>query len=96
MDAIESEESGWFAPIQVNDKLVKFKIDTGAAVTAMPENKANHMCLGKTQKRLTSAGGHSLNVVGTFEARLQYENRTAYETVYLIAELRQPLLKKPG
>ena len=37
IDAIHETPKAWFVHIQVEGKPIKFKIDTGAAVTAIPD-----------------------------------------------------------
>lgn len=89
----------WLTTIQVNGHLVEFKIDTGADVTAIPEQifkTLNVKNLQSSQKILKGPGRNTLNVIGKFHCEFSLENRKAYQDVYVIRGLNKPLLGRPA
>ena len=98
MDTITETSKTWFSALQVNGKQVNFKIDTGAAVTALPANLAEQLKvqLLPTEKMLRGAGNHSLKVRGHAEVSLQLDAREVKDTVFFVENLVTPLLGKPA
>jgi hypothetical protein len=83
--------------LRLNSSPVSFKIDTGAAVTAVPESMREYM--GKvfpSSKILKGAGNHRLKVTGQAEATLGSSDSHIKETIYLVENLITPLLGKPA
>ena len=81
----------------VNSKPVQFKVDTGAAVTAVPESFSS--CLSgvwKSARTLRGAGAHKLEVVGVSQAVLQLGEKKVEQEVYVVKGLVLPLLGKPA
>ena len=74
---------------------VKFKIDTGANVSVMPESmfsKLKQVFLIPSTKILHGPGSHALNVKGKFSASLQYGNQNIQEEIYIISGSKNALL----
>jgi transposase InsO family protein len=77
--------------------LVDFKIDTGAAVTAIPSNLIGLLPeLSATNKTLRGAGDHKLKIVGKASVKLTFRDRMITETIYVIYGLVNPFLGKPA
>ena len=69
----------WKHDIQMNGGLVNFKIDTGAAVTAIPESvysRARDGELQKAQRLICGPNNQPLTVLGTFNACLKKGKQT--------------------
>ena len=80
----------------MGNRKITFKIDTGAAVTAIPEHFLEGEQVVRAATRLKGAGGHQLEVLRNFCARLMVENKATQEIVYVVRGLLQPLLGKPA
>ena len=75
---------------------VRFKIDTGAAVPALPSDMMKY-CEGEVQpsnKVLKSAGNNKLKVVRQALVFLELKGKIAQEMVYFVEGLVMPLLGK--
>ena len=76
---------------------MKFKVGTGAAVTALPTGMMKY-CRNKVQKSsevLKGAGNHRLKVTGQATMMLEVKDKAAQQTVYFVDGLVIPLLGKP-
>ena len=86
-DSEEEWVSQWWVPLEVNSVPMKFKIDTGADVSVMPEemfSQLKEVSLTPSTRTLHGPGSHTLAVRGKFTASLQYKNRKAEEEIYVI------------
>lgn len=89
----------WLTTTKVNGHSVEFKIDTGADVTAVPEQifkTLNVKNLQSSQKILKGPGRNTLNVIGKFHCEFSLENRKSYQDIYVIRGLNKPLLGRPA
>jgi hypothetical protein len=68
--------------------------DTGANVTAIPLDKARGIELAKTKIVLCTAGGETLNVLGSFEAYIGLRGNYVEDTIYVVDGLTRPLLSR--
>jgi len=89
----------WNATIAINNKLTKFKLDTGAVVTAI--SKATHNAIGepilkRTSKMLYGPAGTSLEVCGQFIANLSHKSTQSKQIVYVVKSLKNNLLGLPA
>ena len=84
--------------MRVNGEGVNFKIDTGAAVTALPAGLCEKLkvTLLPTEKVLRGAGNHCLQVRGQAVVCLSLNDRQIDETVFFVDNLVTPLLGKPA
>ena len=77
--------------------MIKFKVDTGASVTAL---FASMMDLSTevttTSKTLRGAGNHRLQLTGKAEVELGFRGRSIVDTVYFVEGLVCPLVGKPA
>ena len=80
----------------MNKKMVKFKFDTWAAVTAVSKSLMQVLpSLSPTDKTLKGAGNHKLSLLGKASVVLTYGNKQIKDTVYVMDRLVNPLLGKP-
>ncbi len=81
------------------DKLVEFKIDTGAGVTAITEAtylELKQPKLHQAHKKLCGPAQQRLQVLGIFQADLEGRQRVAKMDIYVIRGLTNNLLGLPG
>ena len=82
----------------MNDTPTKFKIDTGADVTALPETlfKALESSLSPTSLKIRSADGTDMRVLGKFQAWLSTPDASSRQDVYVIRGQKNALLGRPA
>lgn len=73
---------------------MKFKLDTGAAVTAVPSRVMAGKALQPTERVLKGAGGQILKTRGCYECTVTTGHRSARDTIYVVDGLVEPLLGK--
>jgi len=95
---ITDTSKAWLVNIKVDDVPIKFKKDTGAAVTALPAYLM-YCCKRGSQlstKILRGAGNNKLKVVGQATVSLCLGKKEIQELVYFVEGLLMPLLGKPA
>ncbi|GFR81908.1 retrovirus-related Pol polyprotein from transposon opus [Elysia marginata] len=75
-------DTTWTAVLHVDGNPVKFKLDTGAAVSVVGERFANGRSLQSCDKLLKGRGDTPLQVLGIFQAKLSYKDTEMWETLY--------------
>ena len=100
MDTISSvteTSKAWYVDLRVNTSTVKFKIDSGAAVSAIPESLSNSMglVLRSTDRKLMGAGNTVLETLGIASVTFKYKGQEYLEDIYVIRGLNRSLLGKP-
>ncbi|XP_064470256.1 uncharacterized protein LOC135385008 [Ornithodoros turicata] len=81
-----------FTRLAVNGHWVRFKIDSGAEVTVVPEDLPwVPELLDPEDVSLTGPGGQALQIRGSFSATLTWKDRTAQQRVYVLSSLSTPL-----
>ena len=90
--------STWMISLKICGKDIAFKVDTGAAVTAI--SKECHELLGKPElykptKCLQGPDSQSLNVVGQFEENISHNCKSNKKHIFVIDNLRVNLLGLP-
>ncbi|KAL0174321.1 hypothetical protein M9458_030289 [Cirrhinus mrigala] len=93
------ENDGWNELIRLNGVNTVFKLDTGAAVTAIPSCSftiQQHGVLHATGKVLFGPGNHKLDVKGRFKGQLSVKDKTTEQDIYVVAGLSKPLLGLPA
>ncbi|UYV76606.1 hypothetical protein LAZ67_14001435, partial [Cordylochernes scorpioides] len=93
--AKENAEDKWCEVIKVNDQPIKFKIDTGAEVSVMPEGiYLQHFGYLKTEKadKNLFAVSEKIEVNGMFQAFLESKRQKCEETIYIVKGVARPLL----
>ncbi|UYV70256.1 K02A2.6-like, partial [Cordylochernes scorpioides] len=91
----ENAEDKWCEVIKVNDQPIKFKIDTGAEVSVMPEGiYLQHFGYLKTEKadKNLFAVSKKIEVNGMFQAFLESKRQNCEETIYIVKGVARPLL----
>eukprot|EP00731_Ephydatia_muelleri_P030587 Em0022g101a len=92
----------WMVQVQVCCVPQKFKIDTGAEVTAISEASFKScragwkLKLSRPKKTLYGPASSVLEVVGEFKGRLSYGNKTTLQSVYVVKNLKVNLLGLPA
>ena len=100
LDTIRTESpTVWMVTLEVLGRKVAFKVDTGAAVTAI--SRKCHELLGKPElqkplKLLEGPDNQPLNVVGEFEANISHKCKSAKQHIFVADNLRVNLLGLPG
>ena len=88
----------WGIELNLNDKKIKFLIDTGAEVTLISETAHSQLGappLTKSGKQLKGPSNHSLKAKGYFEATLTLVNNNKQD-VYVVKGLARCLLGQPA
>ena len=94
-----SGEKSWLISIKVNNIDVKFKLDTGAEVTAISEETfqlLNNCTLSHPEKNLYGPSRQPLEVLGKFEGKFAYDNKSTIQPVYVVNKLKMNLLGLPA
>ena len=85
-----SDEKAWLTTIRIGEKTVKFKLDTGAEVTAV--TKQTYQYLGKPQlcvsdKVLYGPSRHTLGVLGKFRCELTHGHKVTQQGPNIMTNL---------
>ncbi|UYV63212.1 hypothetical protein LAZ67_2003458 [Cordylochernes scorpioides] len=91
---VSSSQNNAFIGI-VNDQPIKFKIDTGAEVSVMPEEiYLQHFGYLKTEKadKNPFAVSKKIEVNGMFQAFLESKRQKCEESIYIVKGVARPLL----
>ena len=97
MSAVETNK--WTKTLNLNQRDILFKIDTGADVTVIPESyyESKHDGpLQSAERSLTGAGQQPLEVQGQFMGHLRYNNLETEQKIFVIQGLSRPLLGRPA
>ena len=97
IDAVEANQSNsWKADIAINDKIIKFKIDSGADVSVLPYDvynklkKQTKLELEPTNKVLLGPCNYKLNCIGKFKAKLSTNHKSVDNEVFVVKGLQRP------
>lgn len=103
LGAVDAGKDPWTVQLQVRDKKVCFKIDTGADVTALPAEVYGDIAggldvtrLGASTRPLFGPGGNVLNVLGVARETLRRGEKMAEEDIYVVKDLHTALLGRPA
>ncbi|KAJ8340687.1 hypothetical protein SKAU_G00353200 [Synaphobranchus kaupii] len=83
----------------VNGQRITFKLDTGAAVTAIPATlytERRHGTLTRATKNLCGPSNTPIEVRGQFNAIIEHKGKTTKRPVFVIPGLATPLLGLPA
>lgn len=89
----------WQKSVAVNGQQIMFKLDTGAAVTAIPKrtySKKLDRKLSSSCKRLCGRSNVPIEVEGHFTADISYKGSVVKQHVYVVPGLATPLLGLPA
>ena len=95
----DGPDAPWRVSIQVGDKVLPFKMDTGAQVTAISEEAFRELPgiqLKKPSKVLYGSARRALSVAGQFTAVLAYKGRQTKHRVFVVRDLQANLLGLPA
>ena len=91
MDAVQANgERTWFAQVLLFNTRIKFKLDTGAEVTAISLvtyeglKPGKHIKLGQPSKILYGPGNQALHVAGQFDASLTHKGIQSHQTIFVV------------
>ena len=90
------DDAGWYINCVINNQTVRFKVDTGASVSAVPIGIICMTDLQPTSTRLKSAGGQTLTTLGSAQTSISVGDKRISETLFVVENLAQPLLGKPA
>ena len=85
----------WMSSVKLGGKKVRFKLDTGAEVTAISDSTYQTLQgvkLKPATKPLYSPASQSLKVLGQFTGELACKQHSYQEQIYVIKGLRNNLL----
>ena len=91
----EDNKDSWYIDIQMRQKVITFRTDTGAEVTAI--SGKTHQLKGKPKlanpsKVLYGPVNQILDVMGQFSGYLKYGKHSSQETAYVVKGLKTNLL----
>ncbi|XP_048759371.2 uncharacterized protein K02A2.6-like [Ostrea edulis] len=89
----------WMTNIKIRGHTVKFKIDTGADVTVIPESEYKQIKgikLLHVNRSLHGPGNTKLNVLGKFLCELESKSVFSVQEIYVVRGLSQALLGRPA
>jgi transposase InsO family protein len=90
-----ARQKRWTADVQVDNKIIHFKLDSGADVSVIPEQLFRTLYKCKMQpadRSLMGPDGNKLKTVGMFIPRMKYRSETICEPVFIVRGLDRPLL----
>ena len=98
IDELESQDNYWNVELEFQGVPVNCKIDTGADVTVVPEHvfKKTGCKRMETNARLSGPSQQKLKVCGMFETKITYKDMTTMQKVYIVPDLKRPLLGRPA
>ena len=86
------KQAVWTVDVTVKDKLVRFKVDTGAEVTAISEEtycSLGKTPLGKSTRVIYGPARQKLDVLGQVKMQVSYKDCTSTQTLFVIRNLSQ-------
>uniref|UniRef100_A0A8C4RHI8 Gypsy retrotransposon integrase-like protein 1 n=1 Tax=Erpetoichthys calabaricus TaxID=27687 RepID=A0A8C4RHI8_ERPCA len=88
---VNGRRKEWILPVQVNNAIISFKLDTGAQVNIMPENEYRKLqprpSLQETEIKITGYSGMQIPVTGQCVACVKYKNKK-YSLVFVVVPKR--------
>ena len=92
-------DTSWSVKLQLNSRVLEFKVDTGADVTVIPETAyewERDGSLTTSNVPLSGPTGETLEVCGKFSGNLTWKERESQQDIYVVRNLRRALLGKPA
>ena len=100
LDTIRSgSDTSWSSEVQMCDKIVRFKLDTGAEVTAISNSeyeRISNRTLEKPSKVLYGPNHQPLDVIGQFTTTLTHKGKSTEQPVFIVKGLTTNLLGLPA
>ena len=100
LDTVAGKRStAWHSTVKLNNQLTKFKLDTGAEVTAI--SRATYLCIKKPklsipEKTLYGPSRQPLNTLGQFQGKISYRGVDVMQNIYVVEGLKINLLGLPA
>ena len=87
----------WHVHVFIENQRVRFKMDTGADVTVIPDTcvPRKKTPLQKSAKGLFGPGQNSLQVLGKSSSKMECKGAVNSQDVYVVKNLQEPLLGRP-
>src|SRR5436190_7185319 len=92
---MERDES-WCVPLQVNDHLVLFKLDSGADVSVVEPDvcRALGLDIRQTTQEFYGPGRNKLQMEGVISAPIRYKEKEILEDIFVLRKQITPLLSR--
>ncbi len=93
------KDNTWTVTVQLQQKDIQFKMDTGAEVTVISDkvyNSLPEVQLSKPTKTLYGPARQKLDVMGQFTGILTHGNHTHSENIFVVRDLQTNLLGLPS
>ena len=94
-----TREGPWMIELKMNKQPITFKIDTGADVTVISDKlhkKIRDGPLKPATRPLIGPSQNPLTVLGHFVTKHESKDRTTTDTIYVVKNLRTPLVGRPA
>ena len=99
LDTLTDKSSiSWHEQIMLNGKLIPFKLDTGAEVTAITSDTYHSLQsveLNKPEKILSGPSRKPLKVIGQFQGHFVHRTKQTSQSVFVVEGLKTNLLGLP-
>ena len=98
VDAVASD-TPWLINVQLNNRDLEFKVDTGADVTVLPEENyqpGRDGALETTMRKLSGPVGNELKVLGKISGYIKRGGEHTIQDIYVVRGLTRPLMGKPA
>ena len=95
----DHRDNPWTAAIDLNERELTFKIDTGADVTVISHSDYSEESdgpLSPPSKRLSDPSQEALDVCGQFNGQLKRNTLQTRQGIYVVRGLHKPLLGRPA
>ncbi|XP_064482820.1 uncharacterized protein K02A2.6-like [Ornithodoros turicata] len=87
----------WFITASMDGRQLKFKVDTGADVTAVPgASLPPDVCLKKPTKALYGPGRIKVKTIGQTRVNISWNGNTTTQDVFVVDGLQHALLGRPA
>ena len=101
LDTVDAVASGtpWVIKVQLNNRDLEFKVDTGADVTVLPEGNyqpGRDGALETTTRKLSGPTGDKLKVLGKISGYIKRGGEHTIQDIYVVRGLTRPLMGKPA
>ena len=95
---VSTDETCWTASIRVNGETMKFKVDTGAEVTAVTKlalTQLGNVKLHPATKTLCGPDRKPLQLLGQTSVTLSHNGKTCIHNIFVVEKLKHNLLGLP-